>query len=117
MYNNTRSKVRVDNTYSDEFGVKVLKLELIRVQYVGILDSVSNDSFFEKNKILINHILLIFKLYVYKSREKKFINLNNLIAEIQKIKRIEKEIALNNATKTTAFRKKWHLTDNIISIT
>ena len=110
-------KLTVDNTYSDEFGVKVLKLELIRVQYVGILDSVSNDSFFEKNKILINHILLIFKLYVYKSREKKFINLNNLIAEIRKIKRIEKEIALNNATKTTAFRKKWHLTDNIISIT
>ena len=84
---------------------------------LGILDSVSNDSFFENNKILINHILLIFKLYVYKSREKKFINLNNLMAEIRKIKRTEKEIALNNATKTTAFRKKWHLTDNIISIT
>ena len=73
---------------------------------LGILDSVSNDSFFENNKILINHVLLIFKLYAYKSREKKFINLNNLIAEIRKIKRIEKEIALNNATKATAFRKK-----------
>ena len=82
-----------------------------------ILDSVSNNSFFENNKILINHILLIFKLYVYKSREKKFININNLIAEIRKVKRIEKEIALNNSMKTTAFRKKWHLTDNIISIT
>ena len=84
---------------------------------LGILDSVSNNSLFENNKTLINHILLIFKLCVYKSREKKFINTNNLIAEIRKIKRIEKEIALNNATKTIAFRKKWHLTDNIISIT
>ena len=84
---------------------------------LGILDSVSNNSFFENNKILINHILLIFKLYVYKSREKKFININNLIAEIRKVKRIEKEIALNNSMKTIAFRKKWHLTDNIISIT
>ena len=65
-----------------------------------ILDSVSNNSFFENNKILINHILLIFKLYVYKSREKKFININNLIAEIRKVKRIEKEIALNNSMKT-----------------
>ena len=74
---------------------------------LGILDSVSNNSFFENNKILINHILLIFKLYVYKSREKKFININNLIAEIRKVKRIEKEIALNNSMKTTAFRKKW----------
>ena len=72
---------------------------------LGILDSVSNNSFFENNKILINHILLIFKLYVYKSREKKFININNLIAEIRKVKRIEKEIALNNSMKTTAFGK------------
>ena len=89
----------------------------LQTAILGILDSVSNNSFFENNKILINHILLIFKLYVYKSREKKFININNLIAEIRKVKRIEKEIALNNSMKTTAFRKKWHLTDNIISIT
>ena len=82
---------------------------------LGILDSASNNSFFE-NKILINHILLIFKLYVYKSREKKFININNLIAEIWKVKRIEKEIALNNSVKTIALRKKWHLTNNTISI-
>ena len=84
---------------------------------LGILDSVSNNSFFENNKIFFNHILLIFKLYVYKSRGKKFININNLIAEIRKVKRIEKEITLNNSMKTTTFRKKWHLIDNIISIT
>ena len=84
---------------------------------LGILNSVSNNSFFENNKVLINHILLFFKLYVCKSREKKFININNLIAEIRKVKRIEKDIALNNSMKTIAFRRKWHLTDNIISIT
>ena len=64
------------------------------------LDSVSSNSFFENNKIFINHILLIVKLYVYKSREKKFINVNNLIAEIQKVKKIGKEIASNNSKKT-----------------
>ena len=32
---------------------------------LGILDSVSNNSFFENNKKLINHILLVLKLYVY----------------------------------------------------
>ena len=73
---------------------------------LGILDFVSNNSFFENNKILINHILLIFKLYVYKSREKKCININNLMTEIQKVKRIEKAIALNNSMKTIALRKK-----------
>ena len=38
------------------------------------------------------------------------------MTEIQKVKRIEKAIALNNSMKTIALRKKWHLTDNIISI-
>ena len=43
-------------------------------------------------------------------------NLINLIAEIQKVKRIEKEFALNNTKKTFAFINKWHLTDNIVSM-
>ena len=63
---------------------------------LGIAESASNDSIFKNNKVFINHILLIFKLYVFKSREKTFINLNNLIAEIRKVKTIEKEIALTN---------------------
>ena len=37
----------------------------------GFLDSANNDSIFENNKCLSNQILLIFKLCVYKSREKK----------------------------------------------
>ena len=61
-------------------------------------------------------ILLIFKPYIYRSREKKFINISNLIPEIQKVKKIKK-IALNNYKKTTAFTEKWHLTDNEISLT
>ena len=43
-------------------------------------------------------------LNVYKSREKKLLNINTLIAEIRKIKRIEKEIALPNSKKTIAFK-------------
>ena len=66
---------------------------------VGILDSTSNDSIFKNNKVFINSILLIFKLYVYESRENKLININNLIAEIGKLKRIEKETALTKSKK------------------
>ena len=33
----------------------------------GILDSASNDSIFDNNKGFINHIQLVFKLYVYNS--------------------------------------------------
>ena len=81
---------------------------------LGIPESASNYSIFKNNKVFINHILLIFKLYVFKSREKKFMNLNNLIAAIRKVKTIEKEIALTNSMKSIAFTKKWLIIDNLI---
>ena len=81
---------------------------------IGFLDYTNNESIFEDAKCLSNQILLIFELYVYKSREKKLLNINNLIAEIQKIKRIEKEIALPNSKKTIAFTRKWHIINNIV---
>ena len=69
------------------------------------------------NSDLINHVVLIFKLYVYRSREKQFIHINNLIAEIKSAKVIEKEIATSKSKKTIAFKNKWHITNDIISIT
>ena len=51
---------------------------------------------------------------MYKSSEKKLLNISNLLAEIGKIKRIEKEIALPNSKKTIAFTRKWHIIDNIV---
>ena len=36
----------------------------------GFSESANDDSIFENNKVLSNHILLIIKLYVYKYREK-----------------------------------------------
>ena len=85
----------------------IVELEQVFAQQpiFGILDSASNDSIF-KSKIFINHIIPIFKLYVYNSREKKFININNLTADIQKVKKLEKEIALINSKKAIAFTKK-----------
>ena len=53
-------------------------------------------------------------MYEYISPEKKFININDLIAEIQKAKRSEKEIALTNSKKIIAFTRKWHIINNII---
>ena len=80
----------------------------------GFLDYTNNDSIFENNKCLSNHFILIFTLHVYKSSEKKLLNINNLLTEIGKIKRIEKEIALPNSKKTIAFTRKWHIIDNIV---
>ena len=43
--------------------------------------------------ILQNHILLIFKLYVYQSRERGVLNLNSLIKNVIKVKKLERKIA------------------------
>ena len=48
------------------------------------------------------------------SEKKRLFNINNLIAEIRKIKRIEEETALPNSKKTIAFTRKWHIIDNIV---
>ena len=55
---------------------------------LGIPESAINDSSFEGSNVFINHILLIFTSYRFKSREIKFINLDNLIVEIRKVKLI-----------------------------
>ena len=94
----------------------VLPILTQQTAIVGFLDSANSDCYFKKNKLLINHILLIFKLYVYRSREKQFIHINNLIAGIKSAPAIEKKIATSNSKKTIAFKNKWHITNDIISI-
>ena len=60
-----------------------------------------------KFMILKNHILLLYKLYVYKQREIKVLSLQGLISVIDEIKKVEKKIALKNH-KIEKYNKKWH---------
>ena len=70
-------------------------------------DSVSNIH-------LINHILLLFKLYFYKSRNKHRLYINELLANILNIKKLEKMTALGNAKKVAACNKNGILqTENV----
>ena len=69
-----------------------------------INDSVSNIH-------LINHILVLFKLYIYKSRNKHRLNLNELLGNILNIKKLEKVIAFGNAQKVAAYNNKWSITN------
>ena len=46
-----------------------------------------------------NHILLIFKLHIYKSRERGTLGLSRLINEIKKVKFLEKKSAQNDVRK------------------
>ena len=61
--------------------------------------------------LIQNHILLISKLYIYKSRKNKFLSSTCLLKEISKIKNIEKKIASVNEEKNTAYKMKWGKAD------
>ena len=64
---------------------------------------------YENNSDIINHLLLIFKYYLFNSREHKKLSLEVLIKEIVKIYNIEKKICLNDFKKTRKLRKKWEI--------
>ena len=60
---------------------------------------------------LINHLLLIFKSYIYKTRNTKQLNFDNIMITMKKIKEIEKELTSSNKLKLL---KKWYPIDHII---
>ena len=67
-----------------------------------------------ENKILLNHLLLIFKFYLYNARKTGNINIENLKASICNIKNFEREISKDNPKKTMKYKKKWHLIPQVM---
>ena len=65
---------------------------------------------------ITNYILLIFKLHVYKSREKRILELSRLINEIKKVKLLEKKSAQNHIKKLEQYNIKWEKTHRTIKI-
>ena len=63
-----------------------------------------------------NHLLLIFKIYIYKNREKGCVDISRLINEIRKMKTFEKNIATNDTKKLVIYNKKWEKTHTAIKI-
>ena len=56
--------------------------------------------------LISNHLLLIFKFYVYKARTIKEVNFNILKRKRKKVQETEKIISKNNANKYTKYKKK-----------
>ena len=72
---------------------------------VGIFnDSVSNIH-------LVNHILLLFKFFICKARNKHRLNIHEPLANILNIKKLEKVTAISNVKKVAAYNKKWDITN------
>ena len=55
--------------------------------------------------IIFCHILLIFKYYIYVSREKRTLNIDILIANLIKVKKREKQISIVTISKREAYKK------------
>ena len=56
-------------------------------------------------------MLSIFKLNVYQSRERAVLNLNRLIRNVTKVKKLERKISSACKKGTIQFNNKWKSTD------
>ena len=61
----------------------------------GFINGIENSAY-----KITNHILLISKLHVYKSRERGIIELSRWINEIKKVKLLEKKISPKSGKET-----------------
>ena len=68
------------------------------------------------DSILQNHLLLVFKIYLYKSRSYGFVCLKSLLLEIKKINCLEKKIVEANTNKHKSYLFKWNKTDNLLTV-
>ena len=57
------------------------------------------------DELIINHFLLIFKLYVYNSRENHHLNIMDLLTDIKEIKKIEYRLSSNSGEKKERYIK------------
>ena len=57
--------------------------------------------------LILNHLLLIFKMYIYNARTRGYLNVSPLLVYIKSIKDIEKKLCENDAKRRKKFIKKW----------
>ena len=66
--------------------------------------------------LLENHILLLFKNYLYNSRTQGIITISKFIRIVAKVANIEKEIAGDNDKKIMLYNKKWLKIENMLHV-
>ena len=60
-----------------------------------------------KNYLIVNHLLLLFKYYIYNARDREDLVFEALMKNIKKIYDIEKNLADQDPHKKIKFLKKW----------
>ena len=57
--------------------------------------------------LILNPLLLIFKMYIYNTRTIGYLNISHLLIYIKGIKDIKKKLGENDAKRRNKFNKKW----------
>ena len=58
-------------------------------------------------QLILNHLLHIFKMYIYNIRTTGYLNISHMLIYIKGIKDTEKKLCENNAKRRKKFNKKW----------
>ena len=64
--------------------------------------------------VTINQLLLLFKYFVYKSRDSKKLSFQKFLKMVQKIRDLEKIISQGNQSKEKRFNKKWKVFNDLL---
>ena len=85
--------------------------QFINIPYSTLQSSILGIFDNNQHSELINNLLLIFKFYIYGTRNTKQLNFDKPMITIKKIKEIEKELTSSSKSKLL---KKWHPIDHMI---
>ena len=66
-----------------------------------------------ENFIIINHLLLIFKYYIFKSRSNKHLSFLQLKTDMIKVKTFEEDLSNGDNNKSKKYSKKWQKISHI----
>ena len=68
------------------------------------------------NSLILNNILLMFKITLYRNRVKNIITAQHVMKNLKTRESIEKSIVLNKQNKIDFHNKKWHLFHDIVNL-
>ena len=89
---------QVQRFFNSKFQIPNLSVES---SYIGFIN-VNEDMY-----VFLNHLLLIFKMYVYTNRSTKILSLDYLIHKIRSIEILERVSIEQNTHKKSFHHKKW----------
>ena len=86
--------------YANKMIFKFGKVTSLRCSFFGFWDLDTNEH------LILNHLLLIFKMYMYNTRTTDYLNISHLLIYIKGFRDTEKRLCENNTKRRKKFNKK-----------